>query len=151
MDSVKINLEFTLQKNVPKHVVNLLKYLMRNIETPFHEDIERTREIPFFDCRQWNMIATGTSVHYTLDGTSKLIKEYDGIYIIFIKSSIRNKDNAIALFLDWMLPYIDSITDTYLGYSDDDKDDDIIHYLYNCRTKKIITKSMNVEHILKSE
>lgn len=107
----EINICFDLIKNVSKDVVDILYYLINGVSVPFTE----LPEYDFFKCDRWNMIACCDSYYFDGSTNSKMI--FDGIsdtWKINIRANLKNYDNEIEKFLNWLKPYIE--TKGFIGY-----------------------------------
>ena len=107
----EINICFDLIKNVSKDVVDILYYLINGVSVSFTE----LPEHDFFKCDRWNMIACCDSYYFDGSTNSKMI--FDGIsdtWKINIRANLKNYDNEIEKFLNWLKPYIE--TKGFIGY-----------------------------------
>ena len=107
----------SLLSTTPKEVLNILHYLVIddwiNIVLPEHV---------FFKCDRFKHIARSYSYYFGYsDSNSKFSLDRDSIskeYLLSIRSSIKNYNNEIEKFVDWIKPYVSngSGTNDLLGY-----------------------------------
>lgn len=109
-----LQLNMNLKKNTPKYVINILNHLMGNDkENSFGHFSFPDNE--FFRCDRFKFIFLCDS--YYFDGYTNSGIEYDHIdekYHIVVNSNLKNYDDEIDKFLNWIQPYID--TEGFLGY-----------------------------------
>jgi hypothetical protein len=105
-----------LKSDTPENVINILKYLIDD------ETIETFKlpDHPFFECDRWTHIAISSSYYFGGQCLSGI--KYDGIanaYRISIRANLKNYDNEIDKFVDWIKPYMDkgAGANNLLGYS----------------------------------
>lgn len=104
-----------LSKSTPENVIDILRYLKG--------DIEETPKLPsheFFSCSRWKAIGRCTSAYF--GSPSYVIIEQDGWsleYRLAIRCNLKNYDNEIQKFVDWIKPYVNQGAGTgeLLGYS----------------------------------
>lgn len=74
--------------------------------------IENVPDHKFFKCPRWDLVGNCSSFYHTPQSFSY----YDGKYL-FSRSDLKDYDNEIMLFLDWLYPYIDEEDDRILGWT----------------------------------
>lgn len=67
---------------------------------------------PFFRCTRWDAIGSGWSFYHAPFSLSKMEKGY-----IFSRSDIKNYDDEIRHFLDWLRPYIAPVVGRCIGWT----------------------------------
>lgn len=75
---------------------------------------DQPKDLPdhkFFRCERWFMIGRCSSCYHIPSALSF----YDGTYL-FSRSDLKDYDNEIYLFLDWLYPSIDEEDDRILGW-----------------------------------
>ena len=92
-----------LKENTPKLIIDTIKKLINN-----YEDIDnKTMKHPFFNSdRNWLLNSGGS---YYFPGTIKPKFWFDNItnqWFLLFRTNIKNYDNEIEKFLDWIFPYI---------------------------------------------
>ncbi|HBG5345126.1 TPA: hypothetical protein SOK46_002689 [Clostridioides difficile] len=117
-----------LKKDTPKEVINILNNM---IEGEDRYDI--TPPHPFFECRRWRWLFIMDS--YSFSGRSNTMFEYDDIaktHYLTIRSNLKNYDDEINKFLNWIKPYIQihCEDDEFLGYSryEECRNPELIYY-----------------------
>lgn len=113
-----------LRDDVPENVIAILRYLVKpiwsdrfvvgqeNIPIPDH---------PFFQTDRWLGIAASSSCYfgYNQSLSALVYDEINRHWVVAIRSSIKNYNNEIEKFVDWIRPYIreGSGEQDLLGYS----------------------------------
>lgn len=101
------------KKTTPKEVIKILKYMINNekkiddIEIPEHK---------LFKTDRWTYMLRTDSYYFSADTKSTL--RYDKIgecYYLCIRCNLKNYDNEIEKFIDWINPYIGEYDD-FLGF-----------------------------------
>jgi hypothetical protein len=113
----ELMLKVELRKDVPQHVVDVIKYMvysdpMEPIPDNFPELGER-----------WMCALIGGSAYHITFPTSF---EYDDIadaWILAANSSFKNYDDEIERFLKWLSPYVAEFTEGVVGYIQDEEYD----------------------------
>ena len=70
---------------------------------------------------------------YYFDGDTHSTLRYDDIarqYMLTVRCNLKNYDDEIALFLDWIGPYVSSLDGTFHGYTiyEEDIEPTLIYY-----------------------
>lgn len=99
-------LKCKVKSDIPEEVKYILDYLFNNGDTP-----PILPEHSFFKCTRWEHIGNSCS-YYHIPWESSMYKEG----YIFSRSDLKNYDNEINLFLNWINPYIDSFDGDCIGY-----------------------------------
>ena len=105
-----------LKKDVPEEVINILKSLFLQVELnvtlPDHN---------FFKCGRWSLISSMCSYYfgYPRPLSNLYFDDISKTYRLAIRSSIKNYNNEIENFINWINPYIESGSgvNDFLGYS----------------------------------
>lgn len=103
-----------LKKDTPKEVIEILKFMDRQKE----ECPKQLPEHNFFKCNRWGYLFTMSS--YYFDAKTSHFFEFDVItdsYFLTVTSNLKNYDNEIELFIDWIHPYLAKYDGDFLGYS----------------------------------
>lgn len=118
-----------LKKETPKDVINVLKYMT---EEELIEDIkiESLPKHSFFDTRRWEGLFISDSDYF--DGITNTILKLDPLtesYCLTVRSNLKNYDNEIDKFIDWIKPYIEGYGHKFLGYRrhEEDKEPTLIY------------------------
>lgn len=108
-----------IKKTAPKIVFDVLNYLFNQNELISEENLP---DHPFFKTCRWKFIGKGSSFYHIPFPLSKLEK-IEGVYYLTSRSDLKNYDNEIEKFLDWIMPYIDTTDDFFIGYSRYEEDE----------------------------
>ncbi len=104
-----------LKEDTPNEVINVLDYMF-NFEEG--KECPKGLEHDFFRTSRWSVIGKCCSYyhvpfitrHFKIDDLSKS-------YYLLSRSDIKNYDNEIELFFDWIMPYLDKQDGEFIGYS----------------------------------
>ncbi|HBG8471541.1 hypothetical protein KGF51_09825 [Clostridioides sp. ZZV14-6045] len=105
-----------LKRDTPKNVIEILKFLKEDTDEEEY-DVPELPKHDFFNCDRWSMLFLSDSAYF--DGITNSILEFDNItesYFLTVRSNLKNYDNEIVKFLNWIKPYIDNIGHSFLGY-----------------------------------
>ena len=97
---------------------------------------------PLFETDRWRMLFTSDS--YYFDGITNSVLDYDGIaeaYYLTVHSNLKNYDDEINKFLDFIRPYLD--TKGFLGYYRYEEDEDPVLIYNSYREDEIIIVSIS--------
>ncbi len=116
-----------LRNDAPKEVIEVLKYMMRDIirqpdELPKH---------PLFDTERWRMLFTCDSYYFDMQTQSILSwEEANEHYYLCVNSNLKNYHNEIGRFLEWIMPYCDKYNGEFMGYYmyEEDSSPTLIYY-----------------------
>ena len=116
-----------LKKDTPNEVIETLKYMMGEVEKPNNFLLPYGKCEYLFQC---------SSYYFAV---SKPLKKmwFDSIscrWCISTRSNIKNYENEIETFLEWIKPYIDSGSgsrDMYAIVIDEEREEPTIYYLLN--------------------
>ena len=104
-----------LKKDTPKEVIETLTWMIKG------EDTYTPPDHPLFSTTRWESIGTGCSYSFGyVDPLSDIhVDDISGRHIFAIRCSIKNYEDEIELFIDWIRPYIKrgSGENDFLGYS----------------------------------
>jgi hypothetical protein len=101
----------SLRRDTPEIVKNVILYM-------FNGGTEKPVELPehkFFKCHRWDMLGSCSSYYFTPFALSKAIDDHIGGCVYFTtRSDLKNYDDEIALFIDFIKPYIED--DGHIGH-----------------------------------
>lgn len=101
-----------LRKDVPAEVIATLNYMLDK-DSP-----EAKCDHPLFMTRRWPVMLRMDSYSFNADTHSTLrFDEIAGQYILCIRCNLKNYDNEIEKFVDWINPYVDAFAGDFLGFS----------------------------------
>lgn len=116
----ELHLNCELKKDVSTEALNILQHMLDNAES-----IGELPDHPLFRTERWNWMLRSDSYYFQADTHSTL--RWDDIsnqYYLCIRCNLKNYDNEINLFVDWITPYIDAIDGDFLGFQRYENDDD---------------------------
>lgn len=106
-------LKCTVDESAPKEVKNIVKYL-------FGEDRDETPtqlpHHPFFECSRWTCIGSMSSHYHHPESTRSLVESCGDLHI-FSRSDLKDYDDEIAKFIDWISPYLYNSVGECIGWS----------------------------------
>lgn len=105
--------------NIGVQIVNNEKAIKKLNYMLNESDKDIQIEHPLFDNeRRWRYMLKCDSYYFDSQADSKLYRddlyEDDPMYFLNVRCNLKNYDDEIELFLDWLCPYI--ITEGFLGY-----------------------------------
>ena len=128
----ELNLTFSLEKDTPIQVYNILNYMINGGKFIF--DIPNHKLFNTEDLR-WEIMLNCTSCYFTDIVASKIELHKCGDYTsVHCHSNFKNYEDEIELFIDWIKSYIHNHDGEklFLGYSRYEEDENpILYYLYN--------------------
>lgn len=108
----ELNIGVNLKTSTPDNIIKILDYMLGNNDD---DNIELTSH-SLFSTGRWKYMLRCDS--YYFDGRTDSSMEYDGIiksYQLNVRCNLKNYDDEISLFLDFIQPYLD--TYGFLGYT----------------------------------
>ncbi len=94
-------LKVNLKDETPTEVREILSYLF-DAERPFSTlPAFALPDHPFFKCDRWRNVGNGSSFYHHPKALSHIDKDY-----LFSRSDIKNYDEEIEKFLNWLSPYL---------------------------------------------
>jgi hypothetical protein len=110
----ELNCAFSLNRNTPPQIVEILLYMTGQSPT---EPAELPPH-PLFGATRWEGMLTGSSAYFDGDPHSAVsLNETSGKHHVTIRCNFKNYDDEITKFIDWMTPYIDALPGDFIGYS----------------------------------
>lgn len=107
----ELNIGVNFRASTPNNIIKILDYMLGNND---NDNIELTNH-PLFSTERWRYMLRCDS--YYFDGRTDSSMEYDDIgsnYQLNVRCNLKNYNNEISLFLDFIQPYLD--TYGFLGY-----------------------------------
>jgi len=101
-----------LKPNTPSGVIDILNYMLGNTK----EQPQLTTH-PLFKTERWKFMLIMDSYYFPADTHSTL--RFDGIgkcYYLCIRCNLKNYDNEIDLFVEWITPYLAEPKGAFLGF-----------------------------------
>ena len=117
-----------LKKETPNEVIEALKYMLGEIQ-------EKPKYFPLLDGRCEGLFQ-GSSYYFAINKPVKKmwLDDIDNCYHISTRSNIKNYENEIETFLEWIKPYIESGSgnrDMYAIVIYEDSSEPTIYFLYD--------------------
>lgn len=103
-----------LKSDVQQEVIDVLNYMLAG-DKPQQPSLP---DHPLFTTARWEWMLLCDSYYFDADTHSTL--RYDDIansYYLTIQCNLKNYDDEIEKFCDWIKPYIDKEPGDFLGYS----------------------------------
>ena len=101
-------------EGLPEEVLDVLKYLFNYNEITDWQEYYKTQPIklpnhPFFKCDRWDIITSCSSYYFAVRNTHRNIEfdEISNTWNCSSRASLKNYDDDIEQFLDWIKPYIE--------------------------------------------
>lgn len=109
----ELHFNVELKKGVPSDVLAILRLMLgeikRKLDLPDH---------PLFKTDRWKIMFQCDSYYFKADTHSTL--RYDEIsetWLLCIRCNVKNYNDEIEKFVDWILPYCDTYAGDFLGFS----------------------------------
>lgn len=99
-------LKCRIKENISEDVNHILNYLFNDDNHP-----DKLPDHGFFKCERWYMIGRCCSYYHIPSSFSKFDERY-----LFSRSDLKNYDQEIYKFLDWVDPYIDEDINQCIGW-----------------------------------
>ena len=98
-------------------VIDILQYMTDNDS---YEKPKKLPDHPLFKTSRWSWMLNGTSEYFSGSPQSKLTVDTllgtnNPRYFLSVRFNIKNYENEIEKFLDWLAPYL-SVFDEFIGY-----------------------------------
>lgn len=108
----EIHFNSELKPNLPQNVVDVLQYMIdQNKNEPALPDHE------FFKCERWTILFTCDSYYFDADTYSTLrFDDISNAYYLCVRANLKNYDNEIQKFIDWIMPYLAKYEGEFLGF-----------------------------------
>jgi len=102
-----------LKKDIPEHILDILRFMTGDKEG----DPTELPDHPFFRTKRWRWLLTQDSYYFSADTHSTLRKDLIACkYVLCIRCNVKNYDDEIEHFINWMYPYIDKYDGDFLGF-----------------------------------
>jgi hypothetical protein len=100
---------FELKENTPNQIINTLEYMTGQLD-----EIENIPSHELFKCERWRFMLQSDSYYFDGDTHSTIRKDLFGSWYVTIRCNLKNYDNEIEKFIDWIKPY--SCSTGFIGY-----------------------------------
>ena len=109
----ELNIGVNLNKNTPDKVIKILNYMLEG-----NDDNDEINGInhPLFSTDRWRWMLVSDSYYFDSRTDSSMTKDsISKCYELNVRCNLKNYDNEISLFLNFIQPYLD--TDGFIGYT----------------------------------
>lgn len=104
-----------LKKSTPKNVINILEFMCGQRES--QDGLELSHDLFETESQRWQFMLRSDSYSFPFTWHSSVFFESTSeCYWINVKSSFKNYEGEIRLFLDWILPFINEDEEDLLGF-----------------------------------
>lgn len=102
-----------LRRDIPEDIRAILDFMVGN-----REDEPTTKpEHPLFSASRWRFMLRCDSYYFDADTHSTLRDDEQGGAYLCIRCNLKNYDDEIEKFCEWVRPYIDKHEGEFLGFS----------------------------------
>ena len=105
-----------IKSDVPQDVGEMLTFLTRQ-DGRLSFDAPPTLDHPFFQTDRWRFLLVGGSAYFPIVTASSFVESEYGDHRLSIRSQIKDYDDLIDKFVDWVMPYISMPPGSFLGFS----------------------------------
>ncbi len=102
-----------IEENTPPDVIEILRWMFDQDSGPCPESLP---DHPFFACDRWAAIGHSGSFYHQPRPTSSMWLD-QGKWYICSRSDLKNYDDEISKFFDWLQPYAEATPGDFIGYS----------------------------------
>ena len=103
-------LKVEVEKKLPQEIEEILLYLFEDGD--LRDLPEKLPDHEFFRCKNWEFIGKSASYYHV----PKVFRMYKSGYI-FTRCDLKNYENEIEEFIDWIDPYITNNSGTVIGWT----------------------------------
>lgn len=104
----ELNIALQFEKDTPKEIIDTLRYMLEK-----GTEIPRSNH-PLFNTESWRVMLVKDISYFPGDSFHSLSYSARLGYDLTVRSSLKNYDKEIELFLDFINPYIK--TEGFIGY-----------------------------------
>ena len=105
--------DVTIRSDVPDNFVAAL-YQMRDHDSSFDKTLP---DHQFFKCDRWMQIGHCCSAYFPAEPRFIFEKKsFSNDYVLNLRCNLKNYDDEIKHFIDWIKPYIDAAPGEFLGF-----------------------------------
>ena len=110
----ELHLNVELRRDTPAEVLDVLRYMLREIPV---EERPETPDHPFFETGRWFVLFTMDSYYFKADTHSTLRwDETAEAHFLGVRCNLKNYDQEIQHFIDWITPYVEAEEGDFLGF-----------------------------------
>lgn len=96
--------------DVPRNVIAVLNHLANGADEP-----DALPDHPFFSCSRWGCVLQMSSFYFTPFANTKF-EQRQGNWYLSTRFDLKNYEDEIGHFVDWLLPYVNAFPGDFLGY-----------------------------------
>lgn len=111
----EIYVKATFNSTTPQEVIDIISYMMGDGDCP-----SSLPEHELFQCARWDFMLRCCSYYHIPKAVGEFFKDDIATdHYLVVRSDLKNYDNEIQKFFDWVSPYVEQNCDdkTFLGYS----------------------------------
>ena len=101
-----------LREDISNEVIKLLEYMITDHEIP-----STLPDHPLFSTERWLYMLRTSSYYFDADTHSTIrLDKIDNKYHLCIRCNLKNYDEEIEKFIDWIRPYLYCYDEQFLGF-----------------------------------
>ena len=110
----EVMVKFSVNKeSTPKDVIDVLMFLFGDKEKP-----DALPDHPYFSCSRWDFVGDCVSFyHHPARIADVQQSDFSDEIYIFARNDLKNYEDEIEKFFDWVDPYVSSEAGQCIGYS----------------------------------
>jgi hypothetical protein len=108
-----------LKEDTPKKVINILKKMVKDNDIVIHN----LPEHDFFKTSRWEWMLCSDSYYFDADTHSTIREDASNTHYLCVRCNLKNYDNEIELFLNWINKYLAYYGGEFLGFYRYEEDD----------------------------
>lgn len=92
---------------------------LRNATSPVRRPIDPFDDHRFFSLPRWSSVFGCSSAHFPTVGSNFKRRTFgtEEVCELFIHSSLKNYDDEIETFFEWISPFVEGLPGDFIGYS----------------------------------
>lgn len=99
----------SLKPNIPSPDKEVIDWLFSDdVEWPYNGELP---DHPFFECPRWMSVTRCSSYYHHPASVRSKVDSY-----IFCRADLKNYDDEIAQFFDWIIPFLDESPGQVIGW-----------------------------------
>ena len=109
----ELHFNSALRRDTPAEIIAILEFMTSGKGRP-----PLLPNHPLFQSERWEYMLHSDSYYFDADTVSTL--RFDDIaksYYLCIRCNLKNYDNEIKKFIDWVIPHLDKCEGAFLGFS----------------------------------
>lgn len=103
-----------LKRNVPPNVIEILEYMLHK-----RNDKPALPDHDLFSTGRWEHMLLSDSAYFYADthSTLRVDEGFNERHVLCIRCNLKNYEGEIEKFVDWIMPYLSTTPDNFLGFS----------------------------------